>query len=168
MKTSTILATVLMLSICTSAMAISIIVTGQVLSDGDPLQVVPGSWGPLFDFENLGVNPLVELYINSPYNLVAQTTVGAGQFGEPVDGFFSKTVDVHLSPGDFMAVLAYVTPYQSFPYMWSSQIARAQPSDSIYDFGEIDILLVPPPNIPWPEPSILLTGLVLFLIRRKK
>ena len=172
MKTTTILATVILLALCTSAMAINITVQGEVVTGfmvGEPLQVVPSSYGPFFDFENIGVNPLIEIFVN--YNLVGQTTVGAGQYLEPVNGMFSKTLDVGpLLTGDLVFLRAYLDaegygPFgESYELLYTPSIPPA-PSDSVFDFGEVGIWLLAPP---WPEPSILLTGLVLFLIRRKK
>ena len=177
MKRLTILATLLMLAICTSTIATTPITISGVVYEypGVPLQVVPGSWGPLFDYENLGVNPLVKLYINSPSNLVAQTTVGAGHFVEPVNGAFTKIVDVAVKPGDLLVVMAYTTPDGSGFSDWSYQFARSPSSppvasDNNYNFGTINFSMEKEDDIPWPEipePSILLIGLVLFLIKSR-
>jgi hypothetical protein len=162
MRAITILAAITMLAICGGAMALSITILGTVYGpDGQPLQAV---WelGPNWDYENIGLNPLVELNVNGA--MVAQTTVGAGQYVLPVNGMFSKSLDIAAGLGDVLTVTAYLGPTATGPSAISAGltvnvITGGTPADYIYDFGTTNII---------PEPSILLTGLVLFLIRRKK
>ena len=158
MKKLTILATIAVLAICGSAMALTITVMGQTTLAGAPVQVVPLSWGPLFDYDNLSVNPLVD--VNG-----VQFTVGAGQFVEPVNGHWSKSIDIAINPGDPITATVWATADGSGFAAQATLLAKTPgsppaPSDFIYDFGAIDI--------PIPEPSMLLSGLALLLLRRKK
>jgi hypothetical protein len=163
MKKLTILAMIVALAICGSAMALSITITGQVVLDGVPLDATV--MGPAYDYESIGDNPLLVLNVNgSP---VAQTTVGAGQYLQPVNGMFSKGLDISADLGDVLTVTAYAGPTAASNYIFSGPLTvdvveGGTPADYIYDFATIGFYPL------WPEPSVLLTGLVLFLVRRKK
>lgn len=167
MKKLTILATVAMIALCTSAMGITIFFQGNVTQGGVPLQVVPGSLGPAWDYENIGVNPLIDVFVNGA--LRAQTTVGAGNYSEPVNGNFNLTVSGKevgaLAQGDVITARAYLSADGSGLSADSSVVVGPlseppAPADVTFDFGTIDIVI--------PEPSLMLSGLALLLLRRKK
>jgi hypothetical protein len=162
MKKLTILVTVLMLALCTSAMAITITVIGIITDGTSPLGVVPGSYGLEGDFENIGVNPLIDIFVNG--SLIGQTTVGAGKYVQPVNGAFDKDLEVgSLAAGDLVSITAYLSPDGTGLSATSNALAYnpGEPQATIFHFDTLPVTSIP-------EPSMLLSGLALLLLRRKK
>jgi hypothetical protein len=157
MKKLTILATIAVLAICGSAMALTVQIQGTVTLDD---VVIASGAG-----ENIGVNPLIELNVNGV--VAAQTTVGAGFFfGDPLGQFVRSALAIDAGLNDVLTLTCYSGPTTGAPFKATSialtvdTVSGGTGDDYIYDFGTT--------NIPVPEPSMLLSGLALLLLRRKK
>jgi hypothetical protein len=148
--------------VSTSLCAITITYYGQVTQSGVPLESY--NYNPVtYDYEDPGVAPLVQLWKVNPTGadvLVSETTVGAGQFLQPVDGLWQKDAVFTAGLSDKIYVKAYAGPTDEYlsitsDYQKIKNISGAYPPDFFYDFGVLDI--------PIPEPSIILLGVVLLL-----
>ena len=149
--------------VCTSALAITITYSGAVTLDGAPvvdagiLNLVDNA----YDYEAPGIGPLVQLFNGA--TLVAETTVGAGQYVTPTN-LWSKLADFEAVMGDVLTVKVFATPDGSGPFAEASMDVKAvgggDPDLYKYDFGVLNIEAIP-------EPSILLAGLALLAFRKK-
>ena len=134
---------------------------GQVTYNGVPLEAPV--MGPNYDYESIGNNPLIQLFLNGV--LVDETTVGVGIYIQPANGEFVRlNPGIDANPGDILSCVAYVGPTATGPSGFAEAIVKAQstppmPTDYQYDFGVIEII---------PEPSIALVGLILFMFKKKK
>ena len=145
--------------LCVSAQAITIQIKGSSLFEGTPLDSAIS--GPMGDFENLGVAPLVQLFNDG--DLIKQTTVGAGVYVAPVNGKWSTTVSWDLAVGDVVTVRAFVNPTATGPFAEATQTIES--GQYVYDVGCLEITDVGTPSVP--EPSVLMAGLALLFLRRK-
>ena len=184
MKKLIILATVAMFALCSSAMAVTITYGsgfgGGAKDEGGVLLEGSMNYSP-YGGEYLGVNPLVELLkqvgtmdnplVGGDDVLLNATTIGAGLYAVPFNGEWMKTVDVALVVGDPIYVRIYNgadTAGPSSTYVGTSAatplttVAGGQPSDYQYWFPGVQT------NIPIPEPTIMLAGLALLLLKKKK
>jgi hypothetical protein len=157
MKTTILsLCIIAVMAITANVFAVSTTITyyGQVVDqNGTPLEAY--TMGPLWDYEYVGVNPLIQLFCNGA--VVDLTTIGAGRYGLPVNGVFSKYATFDANPGDELRVKAFLRADGSGAFGWS-EILLVNTSGEPYNFGTIQI----------PEPSLLVAGLALLAFRRKK
>jgi hypothetical protein len=145
---------VMAISVNVFAISTPIAYFGQVV-DHNYAPLAAYTMGPLWDYEYVGVNPLIQLFCNGA--IVDLTTVGAGQYCLPVSGLFSKVATIDINPGDELRVKAFLSADGSGAFGWSDILLVNIPGEP-YDFGTIQI----------PEPSLLVAGLALLAFRRKK
>jgi hypothetical protein len=151
--------------VSTGVGAITITYYGQVTQGGTPLESIVQN-PVLLDYENLGIAPLVQLWKVNPIGvdtLLHETTVGAGQYQQPVDGRWIKAVTISATMGEKIYVKAYAGSTDNSlsvtsDEQWIKSISGGFPPDYIYDFGVLDI--------PIPEPSVILLASVLLLTRK--
>ena len=148
---------------CLNASGIVFTFYGQVVDGFPGVPLEPVQMGPNGDYEYVGVNPLVQILLNG--GVVAETTVGAGMYELPVEGNFYKEVNLTgVREGDVFECRAYSSPTEwgSFgesegqTYTYSLPV----PSDFIFDFGTIHVLI--------PEPSLIIPAIHFLLIYRRR
>ena len=149
--------------LCFDASGIVFTFEGQVILEPSGIPLEPIEMGPNGDYEYVGVNPLVQILLNG--GVVAETTVGAGMYELPVEGNFYKEVNLTgVREGDVFECRAYSSPTEwgSFgesegqTYTYSLPV----PSDFIFDFGTIHVLI--------PEPSLIIPAIHFLLIYRRR
>jgi hypothetical protein len=151
-----------MVLVSTSVCAIMITYLGHVTQGGVPLESY--NYNPVtYDYEDPGVAPLVQLWKVNPAGtdiLVNETTVGAGSFITPVNGYWRKEATFAGSIGDMIYVKAFAGPTPAGLSVTSDVQTTHLPTleDYLYDFGVLDI--------PIPEPSVILLASVLLLTRK--
>jgi hypothetical protein len=149
--------------VSTGVCGLTITYMGQVTQDGVPLESY--NMDPVtYDYEDPGVAPLVQLWWSIPDEediLLHETTVGAGQYLVPVNGVWSKVADTAIpNLGELIYVVAYAGPTPAGLSVTSDVQTTHLPTleDYLYDFDVLDI--------PIPEPSVMLLGVMLLLTRK--